>query len=63
MSGFGCWIQPRFATILTFLPAFDSTAASILAKLDLSSWKTAEQFGIHRSTLYRHLNARQKRSA
>ena len=25
--------------------------------------QVAEQFGIHRSTLYRHLNARQKRSA
>ena len=29
----------------------------------LSSTVVAEQFGIHRSTLYRHLNARQKRSA
>ena len=40
MSGFGCWIQPRPATILTFLPVFDSTTASILEKFDLSSWKT-----------------------
>ena len=35
MSSFGCWIQPRLATILTFLPVFDSTAASILAKVRL----------------------------
>ena len=29
----------------------------------ISTRQVAEQFGIHRSTLYRHLNARQKRSA
>ena len=32
-------------------------------RLDISTRQVAEQFGIHRSTLYRHLNARQKRSA
>ena len=37
MSGFGCWIQPQPTTILTFLPVFDSTTASILEKFDLSS--------------------------
>ena len=38
-------------------------AKAMTADPDISTRQVAEQFGIHRSTLYRHLNARQKRSA
>ena len=38
-------------------------AEAMTADPAISTRQVAEQFGIHRSTLYRHLNARQKRSA
>ena len=38
-------------------------AKAMTADPAISIRQLAEQFGIHRSTLYRHLNARQKRSA
>ena len=38
-------------------------AKAMTADPAISTRQVAEQFGIHRSTLYRHLNARQKRSA
>ncbi len=38
-------------------------AKAMTADPSISIRQVAEQFGIHRSTLYRHLNARQKRSA
>ena len=38
-------------------------AEAMTADHAISTRQVAEQFGIHRSTLYRHLNARQKRSA
>ena len=38
-------------------------AEAMTADPAISTRQVAEQFGIHRSTLYRHLNARQKGSA
>ena len=38
-------------------------AKAMTADSAISIRQVAEQFGIHRATLYRHLNARQKRSA
>ena len=38
-------------------------AEAMTADPSISTRQVAEQFGIHRSTLYRHLMARQKRSA
>ena len=38
-------------------------AQAMTADPAISTRQVAEQFGIHRSTLYRHLNARQKGSA
>ena len=38
-------------------------AEAMTADPAISTRQVAEQLGIHRSTLYRHLNARQKRSA
>ena len=38
-------------------------AEAMTADPAISTRQVAEQFGIHRSTLYQHLNARQKRSA
>ena len=42
---------------------FHIMAEAMTADPAISTRQVAEQFGIHRSTLYRHLNARQKRSA
>ena len=38
-------------------------AEAMTADPSISTRQVAEQFAVHRSTLYRHLNARQKRSA
>ena len=50
--------QPRALT-----PEQILMAEAMTADPAISTRQVAEQFGIHRSTLYRHLNARQKRSA
>ena len=47
---------------LTLTPGQILMAEAMTADPVISTRQVAEQFGIHRSTLYRHLNARQKRS-
>ena len=48
---------------LTLTPGQILMAEATTADPVISTRQVAEQFAVHRSTLYRHLNARQKRSA
>ena len=58
---FSCGLGCNFGRALT--PEQILMAKAMTADPAISTRQAAEQFGIHRSTLYRHLNARQKRSA